>query len=185
MKDRSFGRTRELVLFSFFAALMLISAKIDVIMNVHQLSLLISVLTVIYRTKALVPIYTYIMLEGLLSGFSLWWVPYLYLWFVLWGAVMLIPKGLPASLFAVLVTVISGLHGLGFGLLYAPYHCAVLLKGDFSQLWLWVAYGFSADVVHMIGNVCASLLAVPTIAVICRIDKRPLPFKMIKKKAVE
>ena len=36
------------------------------------------------------PIYGFVLIQGLFSGFALWWIPYLYLWTVLWGAAMLL-----------------------------------------------------------------------------------------------
>ncbi len=156
---------------------MLISAQIETVANVHQLALFIGALTAVYRVRALIPIYLYIMLEGLLGGFGTWWIPYLYLWLILWGMFMLIPRGLPMPVFAAVSVIISGLHGLGFGLMYAPYQCLVFFKGDFSQFWAWVAYGLPTDIAHMIGNICAALLIVPLTVLICKLDGKPIPFR--------
>ena len=60
--------------------------------NIHLLGMLIMVLTLTFRWRALIPIYIYVFLDGLYFGFNVWWVPYLYVWTVLWGMVMLLPK---------------------------------------------------------------------------------------------
>ena len=53
--------------------------------NIHLLGTLTMTYTVVYRKKALIPLYVYVFLNGLYAGFSLWWVPYLYIWTILWG----------------------------------------------------------------------------------------------------
>ena len=59
--------------------------------NIEIVSLLILVWTRVYRTGALPGIAVFIALEGVVYGFGIWWISYLYIWFILWGIVMLIP----------------------------------------------------------------------------------------------
>lgn len=71
---------REMTLFSMFAALMLVSKLLmENLPNIHAVGMLTMVFTVVYRKKALIPLYIYIFLNGLVEGFSLWWIPYLYI----------------------------------------------------------------------------------------------------------
>ena len=63
--------------------------------NVHMLAVLVTAYTVVFRAKALYPIYIYVLIQGIYAGFSLWWIPYTYLWTLLWAAVMLLPKDMP------------------------------------------------------------------------------------------
>lgn len=58
--------------------------------NIHLLGTFIVAFTVVYRRKALYPIYVYVILNGIFCGFAAWWLPYLYVWAILWGAVMLL-----------------------------------------------------------------------------------------------
>ena len=82
---------REMAIFAMLGALMFVSKIImEVLPNIHILGLLIIVYTLTYRVRALIPIYIYVLLNGLIAGFSLWWVPYLYIWTLLWGATMLL-----------------------------------------------------------------------------------------------
>ena len=69
--------------------------------NIHLLGMFTVLLTVVYRSRALYPIYTYVLLNGAYAGFSPWWLPYLYIWTVLWGVVMLLPKNMPRKAAAV------------------------------------------------------------------------------------
>ena len=63
--------------------------------NIHLLGMLTMVYTVVFRAKALIPIYLYVFLNGLYAGFAVWWIPYLYIWTILWGVTMLIPRRIP------------------------------------------------------------------------------------------
>ena len=67
----------------------------EAIPNVHLLGMFIALYTVTFRRKALYPIYIFVFLTGILNGFATWWLPYLYVWTVLWALVMLLPKNMP------------------------------------------------------------------------------------------
>lgn len=87
---------KELCTFSMLGALMYASKLImELVPNVHLLGVFTIAFTVVYRKKALYPIYVYVLLNGIFCGFATWWIPYLYLWTVLWGVTMLLPKKMP------------------------------------------------------------------------------------------
>lgn len=128
--------------------------------NIHLLGMLTMVYTLAFRTKALIPIYLYVLVNGLFAGFAPWWIPYLYVWAVLWGVTMLLPKRMPNWLACVVYPLVCGLHGLAFGVLYAPTQAFVFgLNWDMTVAW--VVAGFPFDVIHAAGNVLAGLLIVP------------------------
>ena len=163
----------ELVIFAMFGALMYATTYVmKVLPNVHLLGLFIVTLTAVYRFKALIPLYIYVFLEGLFMGFSPWWWPYLYVWAVLWGAAMLLPRNMPVWLAAVVYPLVSGLHGLCFGLLFAPAQMLLFYGGDFSFFWPWVAAGFPFDVTHAIGNVASGLLILPLVRLLTKLQAR-------------
>ena len=95
--------------------------------NVHLLGVFTVAITLVYRKKALYAIYTYVFLNGLFGGFSMWWLPYLYIWTVLWGAVMLLPKNIPKRIAPFVYMVVCSLHGFLFGTLYAPAQALMLM----------------------------------------------------------
>jgi len=152
---------RELCIFAMLGALMFASKLImEVLPNIHILGLLIMVYTIVFRAKALIPIYVWIFMNGLFAGFATWWIPYLYVWSVLWGITMLLPKKMPRKVAAVVYPLLCCLHGLFFGVLYAP--AEALLHGlDFRGMMAWIASGFVFDVTHAIGNFAAGLLILP------------------------
>ncbi len=152
--------TWELVLFALLGTLLLGG---DLLMewlpNVHLVGMLVTVYTAVYRWKAIIPLYIYVLLLGLLNGFALWWIPYLYVWTVLWGTVMLLPRTLTKKT-AFAYAAVCTLHGFLFGTLYAPTQ--VLLFGlPWSAIPAWIAAGLPFDIIHGIGNAVLSLLIYP------------------------
>ncbi len=170
---------REMVLFALFGAILFLTAQVDLIPNVHQMALFIAGFTVVYGVKGLMPVMVYVFLEGLFGGFSLWWVPYLYAWPILWLLFFLIPRKqrLNEVVAGILITAASALHGIGFGALYAPFQCYTLFKGNWETTWIWWLNGLPFDLSHMIGNIAASLLAIPFIRLLCRLEGKPYPFR--------
>ena len=76
---------RETVIFALLGAMMYVSdLMMEALPNIHLLGVFIVASTVVYRWKALYPIYVYVFLYGITMGFGIWWVPYLYVWTVLW-----------------------------------------------------------------------------------------------------
>ncbi len=160
---------KELALFAMLGALMYVSKMaLEFLPNVHLLACFIVAFTRVFRKKALWIIYTFVFLTGLFNGFSLWWPPYLYLWTVLWGAVMLLPEELPKKWEPLIYMAIAGLHGLLYGTLYAPYQ-ALVFGLSFKGILAWIAAGFSWDCVHGASNFVITILAVPIIRALKRV----------------
>lgn len=137
--------------------------------NIHPVGVLLAVYTAVFRKRALIPLSVFVALTGVYMGFSVWWVPYLYVWLPLWGAVMLVPEHLPERWKWVLYALILGLHGLLFGLLYAPAQ-ALFFHLDLAGTMAWVAAGFWFDMLHCAGNLALSLLVLPLIRVLKKIS---------------
>ena len=96
MQSKRSQRIREIAVFAMLGTVMFTSKIVmEVLPNIHLLGVLTVAYTVVFRWKALFPLYVYILLNGLYAGFATWWVPYLYVWTVLWGVTMLLPKHLP------------------------------------------------------------------------------------------
>lgn len=133
--------------------------------NIHLLGVFTIAFTVVYRKKALYPIYIYVLLNGLLSGFSAWWVPYLYLWTVLWGMVMLLPQKMPKAVRPLVYMSVCAVHGFLFGTLYAPVQ-AVLFGFSLEKMIAWMIAGLPWDFLHGISNFFCGVLIVPVISVL-------------------
>ena len=127
--------------------------------------------TLVFSKKALIPIYVYVFLNGLYSGFSMWWVPYLYIWTILWGVTMLLPKNMKKGVACAVYPVVCALHGLFFGVLYAPVQ-ALMYGFDLGQTIAWIVAGFSFDVIHFFGNFAVGFLIFPLVELLKRLDKK-------------
>lgn len=130
--------------------------------NIHLLSMFTIAFTVVYRRKALYPIYIYVLLLGMFNGFSSWWIPHLYLWTVLWGAVMLLPRKIPKRLQLLVYMVVAALHGFLYGVLYAPTQ-AILYGLNMKSTVAWIIAGLPFDAIHGVSNFFCAILVIPLI----------------------
>ena len=72
-RKRALLTVYEIVVFGMLGAVMMVSDLImNIIPNVHLVGVMIVVLTVLYRWKALFPIYVYVLLIGLMEGAGPW-----------------------------------------------------------------------------------------------------------------
>lgn len=164
--------THEMTVFAMLGAVMYASKIImEAIPNVHLLGVFTIAFTVVYRKKALYPVYIYVILNGIFSGFASWWVPYLYLWTVLWGAVMLLPREMPARLRPVVYMTVCALHGFLFGTLYAPAQ-ALMYGLSFKGMIAWIVAGLPWDFLHGVSNFFCGILIVPIISLLRFAEKR-------------
>lgn len=135
----------------------------EVAPNVHLLGVFTVAFTVVYRKKALYPIYIYVILNGIFCGFATWWIPYLYIWTILWGVVMLLPKKMPRKVAPIVYMIVCAAHGFLFGTLYAPAQ-AILYGLSFEGMIAWIVAGLPWDLVHGVSNFFCGLLIVPVIS---------------------
>ncbi len=115
------------------------------------------------------PIFT--LIEGIVFGFNLWWISYLYIWPIL----VLVTRVLHKNDSAIIWASVSAVFGLCFGALCAlPYFFTGTdlqsgLTIVFSQ---WVA-GIPWDITHCIGNfVLMLLLYKPLSSVMVNLQKK-------------
>lgn len=162
---------RETAVFAMLGAMMYASKVLmDLLPNIHLIGTFIVAMTVVYRKKALYPLYIFVFVTGLLSGFATWWIPYLYIWAVLWGAVMLLPKNMPKKIKPIVYMSVCGLHGLLYGVLYAPAQ-AILFGLDFKGMLTWIAAGLPFDITHGISNLLCGVLILPLASVLKKAEK--------------
>ena len=134
----------------------------EIVPNVHLLGTFVIAYTVCYGKKALYPIYTFVLLTGVYAGFATWWVPYLYIWTVLWGATMLIPKKIPVKFRAIIYMCLCACHGFLYGILYAPaqaFFFGLNLQGTIA----WIMAGLPWDLVHGVSNFFCGMLILPIV----------------------
>lgn len=163
---------RDTIVFAMLGAIMFVSKLImEFLPNIHAIAMFIAVFTLIYRWRALIPIYVYVFLVGLINGFGVWWYPYIYIWAVLWALIMLIPKNMSLKKKVIISAIFCALHGLLYGILYAPFQ-ALAFGLNFQGMIAWIVAGFPFDIVHMCGNIAMSFLIAPLYRVLLRLENK-------------
>ena len=162
-------KIKEIAIFGVLGAIIFVSKLVmEAFPNIHIIGMLIVAITVVFRVKALYPIYVFVFLKGLFYGFALWCIPYLYVWTVLWVFVMLIPKKTPRKALPIIYMLIAALHGFLFGILYAPSQ-AILFGLNFKSMIAWIVAGLPFDLIHGISNFICGVLICPVIVVLRRV----------------
>ena len=147
---------REIILFGFFSAVLIVVQVAKALIapylpNIELVSLFIIVYTLVLGKKVFFPIYVFVIVEGLIFGFGLWWLSYLYIWDVLAIAVLLLRKNGQPAVWAI----VSGVFGLLFGALTSiPY---LFVGGIGAAVSYWVN-GIIFDLLHCGGNIIAAAL---------------------------
>ena len=110
-------------------------------------------------------------LQGIAGALKLWWIPHLYLWFVLWGVTMLLPRNMKKLTATIVYTVVCALHGLLYGTLYAPSQ-ALLFGLDFKGMITWIIAGIPFDLIHAAHNlILGAVLIMPIVMVLSKTEK--------------
>ncbi len=119
--------------------------------NVELVTLLIVLYTLFFGKRILFVIPVFVFLQGLLHGFGLWWIMYLYVWPLLALLTSLFRKQTSLLFWSAF----CGLFGLFFGALCSlPY---IVLSGPAAALAWWVA-GIPFDIVHGVSNAILSFV---------------------------
>lgn len=161
---------RETAVFGMLGAVMYVSKMImELAPNIHLLGVFTIAFTIVYRKKALYPIYVYVLLNGALSGFGTWWIPYLYIWTILWGIVMLLPQKMPKKVKPLVYMVVCALHGFLYGVLYAPAQ-ALLFGLSFKGTIAWIVSGLPFDLIHGVSNFFCGMLIMPIVSILKRLE---------------
>ncbi len=161
MVKKPFLTIKEIVLFGLFPALLYgTQLAMSALPNIHLTGIFVMLMTLLFRTKALIPLYVYVFLMGLTNGFNLWWIPYLYIWTVLWGMTMLIPKRIPNKWAMFVYPAVCALHGFAYGILYAPAQ-ALIFGYDWNQTVAWILSGLPFDALHGVSNLVMGTMILP------------------------
>ena len=151
----------EMVLFALLGAITFLSKFLmQALPNIHLVGVLIMSFTLVFRKKALIPLYIYVFLDWMFGGFSIWSVPNFYIWTVLWAVTMLLPVNMSKRKKYIVYPLICGLHGLLFGTMYAPFQ-AIMFGLNFKGTIAWIIAGLPFDAIHGAGNLVLGFLIVP------------------------
>lgn len=119
--------------------------------NIEVTTFWVIVFTIYFGKRIIYVIPTFVIIEGLMFGFGMWWIMYLYLWPLLALVSWLMRKNDEAWVWAI----ISGLFGLFFGFFGAfPY----VFTSGIASAFAWWIQGIPWDITHAIGNFVIMLI---------------------------
>ena len=147
IQKQSNGLTvRDITIMALMVAIIEVSkVALAQVPNVELTSFWIIMFTLYFGPRIFYVIPVFILIEGLMYGFGLWWIMYLYAWPMLAIVVLLLRKMNTAWDWSF----VSGLFGLLFGFLCAiPY---IFTSGFAGAVAWWIA-GIPWDLVHGIAN---------------------------------
>jgi energy-coupling factor transport system substrate-specific component len=143
--------TAELALMS--ALMVSTQLAMSFLPNIHLTAVLIVVTAVTFGWDAMYSVLVYVVIEGIMYGFGVWWFSYLYAWPLLCAAAVLLRKNDSRTVWAI----VTGTHGLCFGALCAlPY---VFISGMPAAVSYWIS-GIPFDLLHCAGNFTLTFLLV-------------------------
>ena len=143
---------RDLSILAVFAAMMIaLQVGLSFLPNVELVTLLIILATCYMGAKSLLSVAVFVLVEGLIYGFHIWWINYLYIWPLLVILVLLFRKFGNTILWAIL----AGIYGLLFGTFCSiPY----FLTGGIGAGFGYIVAGIPFDLVHCVSNFVLTLL---------------------------
>lgn len=145
---------RDITLIGMMVAVIEVcKAALSFLPNIELTTFWLILFTLYFGRKILLVIPVFILIEGCIYGFGLWWVMYLYMWPLLVLLVWIFKKHGSIWFFSTL----SGLFGLFFGFFCAIPYVVIgawdggIQNGLYAGFTWWVA-GIPWDIVHGVGN---------------------------------
>ena len=112
--------------------------------NIEPVTMLIIAYTLVYKKKVFYIIYAFALIEGIIYGFGIWWLNYLYVWTILTLIVLAMQKTSRWS-----SGVLAGAYGLCFGFCV---RFLILSQVSGRRICL-LGFRNPYDITHCIGNV--------------------------------
>lgn len=145
------------VLAAMGALMFALKLAVAALPNIHPVAMLVILTALHFSWKSLYAIAVYVLLEGLIFGFSLWWISYLYAWPLLAVLTILLRRSGGGRLFW---ACLAGGFGLSFGALCAiPY---LFIGGVPMAFSYWVS-GIPFDLLHCGGNFAVTFALLPVL----------------------
>ncbi len=137
--------------------------------NIELVSLFVILFTRHFGKRTLLVIYVFAVLQGLIYGFGLWMVNYLYVWTILY----LVAYALRGQQSPFVWAVVLGGFGLLFGALCSPVY---LFIGGIGAMAAFFIGGIPFDLLHAAGNFVAALLLFRPLDTLFTKLKKQYPF---------
>ncbi len=167
-RKKSFAKNAALV--GMLTALLTTGkAVLSFIPNVEIVSFMIIMFSVYFGRKTLLAVFAFVLIEGLLYGFTVWWIGYIYIWPILCVLSCILRKR--ATKFS--LTVLSTLFGLLFGLLFSfTYIFIGSSNPGLGYALSWWAVGIPYDLIHGAGNMAVMLCLYTPVSKVLKLATR-------------
>lgn len=120
--------------------------------NIELTTFWVILFTLYFGKKIYFVIPVFILIEGLIFGFGLWWLMYLYAWPLLAFVTQKLKKDSSVLTWSML----AGIFGLSFGLLCAVPYFFIATTGTFlvrlQITFAWWVAGIPWDIIHGVSN---------------------------------
>lgn len=146
--------TFNIALIALMAAILEVSKfALSFIANVELVTFFVIIFSLHFKGRIFPALLIFTVVEGLIYGFGVWWIMYLYAW----PTLALITIFLSKRGGTLTYTVVSAAFGLAFGLLCSiPYFFIGLNEGGisygFNSMFSWWIAGIPFDIIHCISN---------------------------------
>ena len=144
--------TKDIALIGLMlAAIEIAKIALSAIPGVELVTLLMVLFTLVLRQKMYYTGAAFVLLEGMLWGFGIWWFMYMYTWPLLVFIVLKMEKNTSVLMWSILCAA----FGLFYGALCSiPYY---FVGGPGAAVSWWVA-GIPTDMVHCVNNFVVCML---------------------------
>lgn len=143
----------NLVFFSLLGAILIIvQIALKFLPNIELVSILIFIYAKHFKFYSLIPIYIFIIVEGIIYGFGLWWIGYLYVWLILalFTIFLTIKVRLKDTLVdSIICGITTGFFGLLFGFLFS---ISYIVTTGFNAGISYFITGIPFDIIHFVSN---------------------------------
>lgn len=138
--------TRDIALIGIMLAIIEVAKlALSSIAGVEVVTLLFIVYTLFFGMKMVYMLPTFLLIEGVLGGFGIWWFMYVYIWAILVAITYIFRKHKSVIFWSV----VSGVFGVLFGLLCCPIY--FVTNGIQTGIAWWIA-GIPTDILHGVSN---------------------------------
>lgn len=154
MKFTVYDITKVAILSAFLIVVQVVFASLP---NIELVTVLIMVYTLCFKKRiTIASILVFVILQGLIYGFTIWWVTYLYIWFVLMALTLAVKRYNSNIIYACVGSAFGFLFGLLCSLLY-------LVIGNVQTAFSFFIAGIPFDIIHGVSNLVTVLVLLPVL----------------------
>ena len=144
--------TRDIALMGIMLAIIEVAKlALSSIAGVEVVTLLFIVYTLFFGKKMIYMLPTYLLIEGILGGFGIWWFLYVYIWAILVLITYICRKNKSVWFWSI----VSGLFGLFFVFLCCPIY---FITNGIQTGFVWWLTGIPTDILHGVSNFVLCLI---------------------------